>query len=316
MMEASSEIFIRPHRLHPGDTIGIVSPASPFNPEAFQSGVGKLERLGFRVKYSQAIFSQYHFLTSEDKQRAEQINGMFADKTVKAIFCANGGYGSIRTIPHLDAEIIHNNPKIFVGYSDITILLVYLLSTTQMVVFHGPVISGEINEKINPLTLDYLLRAITGTAATGALRLASLKALRAGKVTGILVGGNASLLTRSLGTPYEINTANRILFLEDNCDDFEEIDSQLIHLRMADKFKQVKGIIFGELVTWAARERKRKVLQEILKDILQDLKVPVVYGFPSGHIKPGEANITLPLGVPVTINADEPEIIMEESGVI
>ena len=130
---------------------------------------------------------------------------MFADKEIKAIFCAKAGYGSIRTIPYLNDRIIRENPKIFIGYSDITTLLYYLYTTARMVVFHGPVVSDEIYEDMNPTTFDYFLRAITQPEPLGEITFQEVKTLRPGKATGALIGGNMSIVIDAIGTPYDIN---------------------------------------------------------------------------------------------------------------
>jgi len=145
----------RPRRLRRGETIGIVAPGWSFDPARFRKGVAQLKRLGFNVKFDRSIFSRYWSMAGHDEARAGQINRMFADKEVRAIFCAKAGYGSIRTIPYLDRNVIRRNPKIFVGYSDITILLEYLQRIANMVVFHGPVVAGGRPRKSK-------MRAISG----------------------------------------------------------------------------------------------------------------------------------------------------------
>jgi len=314
-MKLRKRRIVKPRRLKRSDTIGIVAPAWSFDPDNFKQGLNRLRKLGFKVKYDRSIFSKYWSMAGHDKERAQQINRMFADKEVKAILCAKAGYGSIRTIPYLDRAVIRKNPKIFVGYSDITFLLSYLYESARMVVFHGPCVSDEINESMNPITLDYLLQAITQVRPLGELRFTTLKALRPGKATGILVGGNMSLLVSAMGTPYEIDTDNKIVFLEDIGEDLEVIDNYLMHLKLSGKFKKIKGLIFGRMIDCVDHSGKRYTLKNILSDILQNLNVPIVYGFPSGHRLTGEVNITLPIGASVTLDADVPRVIINEAGV-
>ena len=308
--------FKKPAALKRGDVVGVVAPAWSFDPEAFKRGVEKLCKLGFRLKYSQSIFKKYWSMAGYDRQRAEQINMMFADKEVTAILCAKAGYGSMRTLPYLDKKIITRNPKVFVGYSDITALLSYLNNVAKMVVFHGPVISGEIHNAMNPITLKNLLRAITQTKAPGRLKFPSLKPLRPGKATGILVGGNMSMLMSVIGTPYDIDTRDKILFLEDVGEDLETIDDYLVQLKFAGKLKNIRGIVFGRMIRCLDHSGKKYSMRHILNEILDDVKVPIIYGFPSGHRYPGDVNVTLPLGVPVTLDADNAGLIINESGVI
>lgn len=302
-------------RLKKGDTIGIVAPAWAFDADKFKQGVDKLRRLGFQVKYERSIYSKFWSMAGHDKERAEQINRMFADKKVKAILCANAGYGSIRTIPYLDRKIISSNPKIFVGYSDITILLAYLLKTAKMVVFHGPVIAGEIFEEMNVITFKYLLRAITQKRPLGKLKFPKLKVIRHGSAKGVLVGGNLSLIVKAIGTSYDLDTDNKILFLEDVGEDLETIDSHLMHLKLAGKFNRIKGIIFGRMIDCLDYSGKKYTIKDILKDILSDLDVPVILGFPSGHRIPGAVNITLPFGVEATLETKNSRLIINEAGV-
>jgi len=318
MMRVSRRSIVKPAVLNKGDIIGIVAPAYSFNPVKFKRGVEKIKKLGFKVKYNRLIFKRYWSMAGSAKERAAQINAMFKDKKVKAIFCAQAGYGAIRILPYLDKKIIRENPKIFIGYSDITILLSYLQEVANMVVFHGPVVSSEIYEGMNRVTAGMLLRAITKTEPLGIIFFPGLRAFKKGKARGILTGGNLSLLVRTTGTPYEIDTKNKILFLEDIAEDLEVIDSHLMHLKLAGKFKEVKGIVFGTMVDCYDYSGRKYSIRDVLKDILYDVNVPILYGFPSGHTKKNtrrEANITLPLGVEAIIDADNPRLIIVESGV-
>jgi len=310
-----SEFFLtKPKRLKRGDTIGVVAPAWSFDPQKFKKGVAQLKRFGFNVKYDPAIFKRYWSMAGNDEARAEQINRMFADKQVKAILCAKAGYGSIRTIPYLDKKVIKRNPKIFVGYSDITFLLSYLQRIANMVVFHGPVIAGQIHKKMSRFTLEYLLRSLTQAASAGEAMFPSMKRLRAGKATGMLTGGNMSMLESVIGTPYDIDTDNKILFLEDVSEDLEVIDNILMHLKLAGKFNKVRGIVFGRMVDCHDLSGRKYRIRNIVDDILNDVDIPIVYGFPSGHARGRGANVTLPLGISVTLDADRPSLIFNEAG--
>ncbi|MFH1771556.1 MAG: LD-carboxypeptidase [Candidatus Omnitrophota bacterium] len=310
--------IIKPNPLKKGDTIGIVAPAWTFDVNTFKRGVDRLNSLGYKVKYDRSIFSKYWSMAGYDRQRAHQINRMFADNQVKAILCAQAGYGSMRTIPYLDAKVIRSNPKIFVGYSDITILLSYLFKTAGMVVFHGPVVSGEIYKGMNALTLKYLVQSLSGKHEPGRLSFPHLKALKPGKASGVLVGGNLSLILDSFGTPYEIDTDNKILFLEDIAEDLTVIDSHLMHLKLAGKFNKIRGIIFGRMIDCFDYSGKKYSIRDILNDILYDVDIPILYGFPSGHWRHGrkrDVNVTLPFGVNVSMYTHAPGIRIEEAGV-
>ncbi len=307
---------IKPSHINRKDTIGIVAPASSFDPDNFKRGIKKLRKAGFRVKYERSIFSKYWSRPGHDKRRAEQINRMFADSQVRAILCAKGGWGSKEIIPYLDKDIIHANPKIFVGYSDITFLLLYLQSIANMVVFHGPVVSGEMFEGMNELTLDCLLRLISRPEALGAVTMPQLQALRPGVATGVLVGGNISSIVESIGTNFEIDTDEKILFLEDIEEDLLVIEKYSLRLREAGKLSRIKGIVFGRMVNCFEVAGVKRNTADILKGIFSDIEVPMLFGFPSGHIKEiSDIHFTLPLGVQVTIDADKPALVINEAAV-
>ncbi|MGB2601306.1 MAG: LD-carboxypeptidase [Candidatus Omnitrophota bacterium] len=306
---------ILPRRLKKGDTIGIVAPACHFDPVKFRKGVKYLKSLGYNVKFDPIIFKKYWTLAGKDVTRAKQINRMFADKEVKAIMCAQAGYGSIRTIPYLDKRMLAHNSKIFVGYSDITILLSYLQKTAKMVVFHGPVVSSEIHEKMNPGTLDLLVKVITRLRPLGEITYPGIQVLRPGKATGELIGGNLSLIISTIGTPYDLNANNKILFIEDVSESLEAIDSCLMHLKLAGKLNKVKGIIFGRMKDCLNFSGSKYSIKDVLDDMLRDVNIPIIYGFPSGHRQAGELNITIPFGVSVTLDADNKKVVFNEPAV-
>jgi muramoyltetrapeptide carboxypeptidase len=306
---------ILPRPLKKGDTIGIVAPACYFDPQKFQKGVKYLKSMGYTVKYDPNIFKKYWSLAGKDNVRAKQINRMFADKEVKAIMCAQAGYGSIRTVPYLDRRILAKNPKIFVGYSDITVLLSYLAKTARMVVFHGPVVSSEIHKHMNAETLNSLIRVITQPRPLGEIKYRGIESLRPGKATGELIGGNLSLIIDTIGTPYDLNTNGKILFIEDVGEELEMIDSCLMHLKLAGKLKRVRGIIFGRMKDCVNFSGSQYSIKDVLNDMLQDVNIPIIYGFPSGHREAGQPNITLPFGVSVTLDADNRKVIFNEPAV-
>lgn len=307
---------IKPSCINRGDTIGIVAPASSFDPDNFKKGIKKLRKSGYKVKYERSIFSKYWSRPGHDKKRAEQINRMFADTQVKALFCAKGGWGSLDIIPYLDKGIIKDNPKIFVGYSDITFLLLYLQSITNMVVFHGPVVSGEIYEGMSELTLDCLFRLIAKPEALGTVTTPHLHPLKPGQATGILVGGNMSSIVESIGTEYDVDTNGRILFLEEVGEDMATIEEYLNRLKQAGKFMNIKGIVFGKMVNCFDETDTQKSRSSIINEIVADVKVPILFGFPSGHIKQStDIHFTLPLGAEVTLDADRPALVINEAAV-
>ncbi|MFC1514777.1 LD-carboxypeptidase [Candidatus Omnitrophota bacterium] len=313
-MGKRSRSVTKPQRLNRGDTIGIVAPASAFDAENFKRGVSMLKKLGYRVKYERTIFNSCWSKPGHDQQRGLQINRMFADPEVKAIFCAKAGYGSVEIIPYLDKGVIRRNPKIFVGYSDITVLLLYLQKISNMVVFHGPVVSDEIYEEMNQVTLDYLLRTLSHALPLGPIMFPHLVSFKPGKATGTLVGGNLSLIAGSIGTPYKIATSGAILFLEDIAEDLENIKKYLLRLRRAGKFKKIKGVLLGMMVDCFEAQGNLKIL---INDIFKNRDIPILFGFPSGHTdKRGAPHVTLPLGVTATLDADNLHLHISEEAVV
>jgi muramoyltetrapeptide carboxypeptidase len=306
-------LIIKPLRLNIGDTVGIVAPASSFDVDNFIKGVRKLRQLGFKVNYQRSIFNKCWSQPGHNKQRAVQINRMFSDKSIKAIFCAKAGYGSVEILPFLDKKIIRSNPKIFVGYSDITILLLYLQRVANMVVFHGPVVAGEIYQGMDEVTLDYLLKVLTRAEPLGVLEFGQMGSFKKGKSSGILTGGNLSLSAESLGTGFSLSTDAAVLFLEEVDENLDRIKECLLRLRRAGKFSNLKGIILGRMVDcFQARERFKALIIEIF----QNYNIPIIFGFPSGHKNRKEQpNITLPLGVNVCLDADSPALEFTEPAV-
>jgi muramoyltetrapeptide carboxypeptidase len=295
--------------------IGVVAPAWSFDKERFMEGVKTLEGLGFGVRYDQGIFDEFWSMAGHDRERAQQITDMFSDPEIRCILCANAGYGSIRTLPFIDKKVIHDNPKVFIGYSDITILLAYLQQVARMVVFHGPVVAGEIRPDMNPLNTEYLLRTIGETKPLGTLTFPDMEGVQGGISRGVLVGGNLSMLISSLGTPYELDLRHRVLFLEEIGESMEVIDNYLMQLKLSGKLTQIRGLIIGRMLDCTDSSGKRYQITDVVRDIFRDHRIPILSGFPSGHRLPGQLNITLPLGIMVTLNGDEPSVTFHGSGV-
>jgi len=292
--------------LRPGDTIGIAAPASCFDREAFALGVAKLQSLGFQVRFREDIFSKKRFLAGDDTRRFTELKELLFDEQVKAIFAARGGYGAMRLLPQLDALPRDLPPKILMGYSDITSLLNFAQQRWGWVTFQGPVVAKDIGERMAVPGQASLLRSLCDPAPLGSLQSEGLVALHPGRAEGRLVGGCLSLIVCSLGTPYQLETAGNILYLEDVGEKLYSIDRMLTHLRLAGLLRDVRGIVFGPLKD---AHDLPTVIMDLLLDLLADLKVPILFGFPSGHT---EDSWTIPFGVRVTLDADRPALIFEE----
>jgi muramoyltetrapeptide carboxypeptidase len=328
---------IKPPRLNYGDTIGIIAPASaPPEPEAIERSVEVIERLGFKAKLAANVRKRWGFLAGSDRERAADLMKMFMERKVKAIICVRGGYGTGRLLPLLDYAKIRANPKILVGYSDITSLHCALLVKANLISFHGPMLNSDfIKDDLPEFTLQSFLRTLMEPKPAGSLAARGLKVvgrgkklerrasgaeisvLRPGKASGQLLGGNLSVLCTTLATPYQPNFKHRILFLEDLDEVPYRFDRMLTHLLNAGLLQQVAGIAIGtnkDCIDPKAKGCKeyRQTMEDVFKERLAPLKVPVVLGLPFGHVR---MNATLPIGVKVTLDANDGDLVIEEGAV-
>jgi muramoyltetrapeptide carboxypeptidase len=223
---------------------------------------------------------------------------MWENPEVKAIITATGGYGAVRLLPYLDPDVFRRNPKAFVGYSDITALHLWLMRQAHLRVFHGPTLDDLAPGGADATALS-LLSALTTPRPGTRLGCDSARAVRPGVAVGRLTGGNLSLVQQTVGTPYEIDTKDAILFLEETRDPMSVVDERLLHLRAAGLLRDVRGIVFGQLSLDRSEEDE---FEDFLLDLVSDLEVPILMDFPAGHEVP---NLTLPLGTEVEIVADE-----------
>ncbi len=281
---------ILPPPLHAGDLIAVAAPAGAVKKRELLRGIEHLAGRGFRVTYRDDIFDREGYFAGGDRRRAEELNGWIADPGVRAILMARGGYGSSRLFGLIDLRPLRRRPKIIVGYSDITALLLAVGLKAQTAVFHGPFVSDP------PRDLDRLLRTLRGPSC---LEFPGLRTLRPGRAAGLLTGGNLSLLCHSLGTPFEVDTRGRILFLEEVNEPMYRIDRMLRQLALAGKFRALRGIVAGRF-TGCGSPRRR--IDRLLLEAAGPRNVPVAAGFPSGH---GPGNRTFPLGVTAVLDSSE-----------
>lgn len=295
-MSSSKVPRVKPPALKLGDTVGIVAPASNVKRSDLEAGCEGLRRAGYRPFYFDSILEEDLYFAGSAQRRLRELEEMFAREEVRAIVCARGGYGANYLLPTLNMEKIKAHPKIFVGYSDLTALLTYFCDVAGLVTFHGPMVAkdwardGGVDVASweaslgSPSAWEVVLGA--GSGVTG---------LAEGEAEGILYGGCLSILVASLGTPYEIRTKGKILFLEDVAEKPYRIDRMLMQLKLAGKLDGVRGIIFGEMRDCLQAANQGYTLPEVVLRIVGDLEVPVAYGVRSGHVSAG--NITLPIGV-------------------
>jgi len=287
---------IKPPGLQAGDVVGVVAPASNLKRESLEAGCEGLRRAGYRPFYFDSILDQDLYFAGSVQRRTSELEDMFLREEVRAIVCARGGYGANYLLEALDLEKIKAHPKIFVGYSDLTCLLTYFSDAIGLVTFHGPMVAKDWAHQ-GGVELDSLQAALAGAAAWQ-LNLGAesgVTGLVDGTAEGILYGGCLSILVASLGTPYEINTAGTILFLEDVAAKPYQIDRMLMQLKLAGKFAGVRGIIFGEMRDCVQIANQGYSLEQVVLRVVGELGVPVAFGVRSGHVTTG--NITLPIGV-------------------
>jgi muramoyltetrapeptide carboxypeptidase len=297
---------IKPRALQPGDTVGIVAPASNIKRESLEAGCEVLRKLGYKPFYLDSILDKDLYFAGSAERRARELDEMFTRDDIRAIICARGGYGTNYLLETLDLENIKAHPKIFVGYSDITTLLTYILNSAGLVTFHGPMVAKDFShaDGVDPISWESALNG----ASEWALNLAAesgAETLLPGSAEGILYGGCLSMLAASLGTPYEIQTADTILFIEDVAAKPYQIDRMLMQLKLAGKFAGVRGIVFGEMLDCAQAKDQDYTLEDVVLRVVGDLGVPVAYGLRSGHVS--HRNITLPLGVRAALNVGKSE---------
>jgi muramoyltetrapeptide carboxypeptidase len=315
---------IKAPRLKPGDTIGLVAPASAtFQQVELEIARESLQALGLQVKVGQHIMDRHGSLGGEDKDRAADINRFFADPTVKAVLPTRGGWGTSRLLPLLDYDVIRRNPKVLMGYSDITALLNGIHARTGLVTFHGPNAGGRWDEYSVGLVKRVLFdgEAVTfdnpkGTSDRNILTQVEnrIRTITPGKATGRLLGGNLTVLTAILGSPYVPDFTNAILFLEDVGEDWYRVDRMMTSLKLAGILAKVRGVIFGTCSECGPGEGFASFTpEEIFQDHLAPLGVPCWQGAMIGHAQP---QWTLAVGSTVTIDASLGSVTMAEGAVI
>ena len=322
IMQAGSAKVIRPRALRPGDTVGLITPSTYVtDPDRIELVRRTISHFGLHPKWGKNVGKREGYLGGSIRGRVDDIHAAFSDPEVKAVFCVRGGYGSAMLLDKIDFDLIRRNPKIFVGYSDITALHLGIHQRTGLVTFHGPTALSSFSD----YTIGAFMRALFDPRPLGVLSNPPEKnqlrpnhltrVLRPGTATGPLIGGNLTLISTTMGTPWEIDTSGRLLFIEDVDEQPYSMDRMLTQLRLAGKFRDIKGLIIGECSGCVPRDYKPSFestfsLGEVLDNILGDLKVPVLTGMTIGHT---EDQLTLPLGVNATLDAAAATLTIEES---
>jgi muramoyltetrapeptide carboxypeptidase len=298
-MSASSVQLVKPPALRPGDTVGIVAPASNIKQSELEAGCEALRRAGYRPFYLDSILDRNVYFAGSVERRVGELEEMFERDEVRAIVCARGGYGANYLLNHLDLDKIESHPKIFVGYSDITSLLTHFTDVAGLVTFHGPM-AAKGWAHAGGIDLSSWQSALSQSSPWEVPLNQEAAGLVDGEAQGILYGGCLSILVASLGTPYEIRTTGTILFLEDVAAKPFQIDRMLMQLKLAGHLDAVRGIVFGEMLDCIQSPTQDYTLQEVIQRIVADLGIPVAFGVKSGHVTSG--NITLPFGVQASLS--------------
>lgn len=298
-MSALRSQIVKPLALGPGDTVGIVAPASNIKQSELESGCEALRRAGYRPFYFDSILDRDLYFAGSIERRVRELREMFEREDVRAIVCARGGYGSNYLLNQLDLETIKSHPKSFVGYSDNTSLLTYFFDAAGLVTFHGPMAAKDWTHE-DGIDLSSWQSALSQFGSWDVPLNAETTGLIDGDAQGILYGGCLSILVASLGTPYQIKTVGKILFLEDIAAKPYQVDRMLMQLKLGGHLDQVRGIAFGEMLDCVQSTNQDYTLQEVITRIVSDLEIPIAFGVKSGHVTSG--NITLPFGVQANLS--------------
>lgn len=292
--------MVKFQKLKIGDTIGIVSPASGDSSDVINYNISSFKNLGFKIKEGKYLRRKNDYLSASDEERAEDLMEMFNDKEVKAIVAYRGGYGCIRMLPYLDMGVIKKNPKILCGYSDLTVLLNYLSQKTGLITFHGPMINSKVSS--DEITKNSFLSMLTDERNLINISTKDFKVENKELFRGVLCGGNLTMICSTLGTPYEINTRNKILIIEDVNEENYAIDRCLMQLKLSGKLDFCRAFLIGNFTPY-----NPKTINTILS-ILLPYKKPIIYNIPFGHDYP---NITLPIGSSILFDPTKEKLIIK-----
>ncbi|MEO1431883.1 MAG: LD-carboxypeptidase [Cyanobacteria bacterium J06633_8] len=308
----SPNAIIKPPRLKIGDTVGLISPAGIIDSADVEEARKIFTSLGLKVKTGRHILDRYGYLAGQDRNRARDVNAMFTDKSVKAIIAMRGGWGGNRILPLLNYNSIRANPKIIMGYSDITSLLLAITARSALVTFHGPVATSTWNNFTVKYVKSILFDAEAVTMNNTLVTKLQREIITPGKARGRFIGGNLSVINSMLGSSYLPTWKNSILFIEDIGEDVYRVDRMLVQLKNARILNQLSGFVFGQCTRCSMGDEPSLTLMQVLQEHIRPLNIPAWYGSMIGHIR---NKFTLPLGVKVEIDANSGTIKMLEAAV-
>jgi muramoyltetrapeptide carboxypeptidase len=320
---AAAAPIVKPRVLEPGDTVGLIAPASyTFDLWRLDDAAARVEALGLKPKFGKHVRGRRGFLSGTDEERLEDLHEMFADRQISAIFALQGGYGTPRLLDRLDYDLIRRNPKILLGYSDITGLHLAISRKAGLVTFHGPNMIG----RVPPRTLELLKKALFSPEPIGEVTNPEeqdplniefpLRTVTPGIARGRITGGNLTLISSTMGTPYEIETRGRILLLEDTGEAPYRIDRMLVQLKLAGKLQEAAGIVFGTCTDCDPSRSSFEIslsLSDVLMELLGPLGKPVLAGLLFGHTR---EKATIPIGVEAELDAGARRLTILESATV
>lgn len=307
----------KPHRLEEGSTIAIVAPAGQPELQRLKQGKSFFENRGYKIKIYPQTRRKLGYLAGDDKWRARALNDAFADDRVDAVICARGGYGAVRLLPYIDFDLIRKNPKIFIGYSDITILLLSIFKKCNFVTFHGPMFAIEFGKKVRFYTGNMFFNMVSSLRRETRINIPAgykTNVISGGVASGRIVGGNLCLMTKLIGTGLLPSFKDRIVFFEDTEEEPYRIDGYLSQLFQTTDFGKAAGYVIGEFTRTEPKFGGMKGwnVRQVIKDYFGGINRPTIYGFPCGH---GKEKITIPIGVRAVLDAGRKELVFKESGV-
>jgi muramoyltetrapeptide carboxypeptidase len=307
-------IKIKPQALKAGDTVAISSPAGAvWDENQIEKFSDILKSFGFKVVIGKTLKEKFGYFAGSDELRAAEINELFANKTIKGIFCMKGGWGCARILNKLDYKIIKENPKVLIGFSDITALLLAITSKTGLITFHGPVGNSGWNEFTKNVFTNIVMTKKQFSFPENPIGEDKIYTIHPGKVSGELVGGNLTVLSSLIGSEYLPNWKNKILFLEEAKEEPYSIDRMLTQLKLSGVLDSISGFVFGKCAKCLAEEPlKAFTFHEVILQHIQPLNIPAYYGAMIGHI---ENKLTIPLGISAMMDADKGILSLEESSV-
>jgi muramoyltetrapeptide carboxypeptidase len=300
--------MLAPPKLQPGDAVSVVAPSGPFDRPSFEKGVEVLRSFGLRPLFDERLFAKQRYLAGPDSQRLELLEAAIADPTSKAIWCARGGYGAMRLLPSLRLRGLVDSPKLFVGFSDATALHA-AWNARGLRTLHAPVLTQLGNQP--PDVLERLRGLLFSVAAPAPLAAAPVSTFTPGRARGLLLGGNLSMLSRLVGTPFLPSLSGAVLFFEDVGERPYRLDRLWTHLTLAHALDGVRGVAVGDLTGCEEKEADYRAL-DVVGDLCRSLGVPAAGGFRVGH---GDVNQPLPLGAEVEFDADRGTLTFFEGAV-